>query len=61
MFSLEESYSVVLPEKLDSGKWNVYRLKKLISFASYFEILLRLRSYVMMIIIIGKILFLAVC
>lgn len=25
LFSLEDGYSVVLPEKLDNGKWNVYR------------------------------------
>ncbi|CAH8353271.1 unnamed protein product [Eruca vesicaria subsp. sativa] len=27
-FSNEDSYSVVLPEKLDTGKWNVYRSAK---------------------------------
>ncbi|KFK26499.1 hypothetical protein AALP_AA8G257300 [Arabis alpina] len=27
-FSIEDSYSVVLPEKLDTGKWNVYRSAK---------------------------------
>jgi len=32
LFSLEDSYSVVLPEKLDTGKWNVYRFLKNQSF-----------------------------
>jgi long-chain acyl-CoA synthetase len=31
-FFKEDSYSVVLPEKLDTGKWNVYRFLKNQSF-----------------------------
>lgn len=37
MFLAEQGYSVVLPEKLQTGKWNVYRLGFLILIIKLYD------------------------
>ena len=57
IFSIEDSYSVVLPEKLDTGIWNVHRSKHFEILLFCYVPLVLTSVYMIMIIIMVQFLF----